>query len=193
MCEPKYETGHQMWIYPKPVRVLLLGAMPVLFLFSLSMTLIYTYICIFVEPPVNISYLLHYIFCFILDAGFTSFCFYYGWCVWKGCLARYRFLKEGLMVKYPLEEEFLIPWNEFQQVCFIYSNFAARGRQAATSDICCVRKGERKNLYGRWKSDNAFHYKTVIAISFKPEYLAGIREVCPYQVPDLRGTGNYRL
>ena len=63
-------------------------------------------------------------------------------------LAKYRFEKEGLVVKYPFKKEELILWNEFQQVCVCYAAYTTRGTPRASSVICCVKKGEKNNIYG---------------------------------------------
>ena len=191
--QPEYETGHQMGPYPKLFNVLLLSGMPFMGVVILILALYSEYLIWRYEPPAGLREMMSGLSSLFLLLGCSAFCFYFGWCCIKRGLARFRFLKEGLMVKFPLEEEYLIPWDEFQQVCVIYGQYSTRGTPRASSIICCVKKGQKKNLYGRWKIDSVFTYRTVLGILFKPEYLAGIREVCPYQVPDLRDTGNYRL
>lgn len=104
-------------------------------------------------------------------------------------LARYKFEKNGLIVKFPFKQEKLIPWNEFQQVCLCYSSYSSVGN--ANTVICCVKKGEKLNIFGRWKTDNPFHCHSVLVIEYKREYYNGIKERCPYDISDLRDTPAY--
>ena len=85
------------------------------------------------------------------------------------------------------------PWQEFQQVCVCYAAYTTRGKKKANTVICCVKQGEKKNLHGRWKTDNPFHHRSVICIDYSPEYHADITRMCPYAVEDLRSTRAYRL
>lgn len=109
-----------------------------------------------------------------------------------GC-ATYRFEEDGIYAKYPLQAPQVIPWDAFQQVCVCYGGYTTRGERKASTYICCVKKGEKPNVYGRWKTDNVFRHRRVITITYTPELHEGIKERCPYEVVDLRNTLNYRL
>ncbi len=116
--------------------------------------------------------------------------FLYGWnVVLMAGGASFRFETDGLCVKYPLHSWHMIPWDCFQQVCVLYSYTGSNPHP----EICCVMKGEKTNMFGRWKTTNPFRYRTVICISYTPELHEGIKEKCPYEVIDLRGTPNYRI
>ena len=134
-------------------------------------------------------------FIFLLLAamlGTSAFLLVHGWAMISDGMAKYQFQTDGLQVKYPLEKEKLIPWDEFQQVCVCYSGYTTRGERSATPVICCVMQGEKKNGYGRWKTDAISHYRSTITFLYTPERYAGIQERCPYEVPDLRTTLTYR-
>ncbi len=118
---------------------------------------------------------------------------WYGWVGISSGLAKYRFEDNCLVAKYPLRSEKRIPWTNFQQVCICYAAYTTRGERKANTVICCIQKGERKNWRGRWKTDNLFRYKTVIAIDYKPHLVEELQAVCPYEVADLRNTREYRL
>ena len=125
--------------------------------------------------------------------GMACFLCYLGWCYCCMGFARYRFEHEGLVVKYPLRREELIPWDAFQQVCVIPAAYTTRGDRKANTVICCVQKGEKKGFYDRWKTDHPFRYRSVICIAYTPELHQGMKEKCPYEVADLRDTLAYRL
>ena len=114
-----------------------------------------------------------------------------------GCFSmiffKYEILAEGIRTKYPLQGWRLISWDEFQQVCVCYAGYTTRGERKAHSVVCFVKKGEKKNLYGRWKTDNPFHYRSVITIEYTDELYEEVKEKCPYEIPDLRKTRLYRL
>ena len=130
---------------------------------------------------------------FVVLAGIAWFLCYLCWCYCCKGFAKYRFENEGLVVKFPLCQEERIPWNDFQQVCVIHAAYTTRGERKANTVICCVKKGEKKDFYDRWKTDNPFRYRTVICIEYTPELHQGIIEKCPYEVADLRTTLAYRL
>ena len=106
---------------------------------------------------------------------------------------KYEILAEGIRTKYPLQGWRLISWDEFQQVCVCYAGYTTRGERKAYSVVCFVKKGEKKNLYGRWKTGNPFHYRSVITIEYTDELYEEVKEKCPYEIPDLRKTRLYRL
>ena len=109
---------------------------------------------------------------------------------------KYEILAEGIRTKYPLQDWRLISWDAFQQVCVCYRGYTTRGQgteHTAQSVVCFVKKGEKKNLYGRWKADNSFHHRSVISIDYTDELYEEVKEKCPYEVPDLRKTRLYRL
>ena len=179
-----YETSHQMGNINNFFAWLL-----VLFLPFVGIALIALLIFVCVLSPITLPML--WPLCLGLFAGI--FLIIQGLFMIDKGLAKYRFEKEGLVVKYPFKKEKLILWNEFQQVCVCYGAYTTRGTPRASSVICCVKKGEKTNIYGRWKTDNPFHAHTVITIDYKLEYYNGIKERCPYDVPDLRDTPAYRL
>jgi hypothetical protein len=116
-----------------------------------------------------------------------------GWAFVSSGLARYRFETNGLVAKYPCRTEKLIPWNTFAEICIVHTAFTTRGERRANTAICFVKKGERKNIHGRWKTDNPFRYRTVICLDYKLELVQSLVDRCPYDVLDLRDTPTYKL
>lgn len=189
MNEPSYETAHQMGSYSPIVILLLLGFFPIVGISLSALGIIVAYVSI-----VNDGYPIFAIFVFLVFVMvIAAFFLVLGWAIISEGLARYRFETNGLHVKYPLHLPHLIPWDEFQQVCVIHAAFTTRGERRANTVICCVKKGEKKNIYGRWKTDNPFRYRSVISIAYTPELHEGIKNRCPYEVCDLRETQTYRL
>lgn len=110
---------------------------------------------------------------------------------WKTGMAAFRFSKEGVSVKYPLEKQQFIPWEDFQQVCICYYSRATE--MNGFSIICFVKKGEKTNVFGRWKTASSLRWRNILCLDYTPALLAEVAENCPYQIPDLRGTGNYSM
>ena len=106
-------------------------------------------------------------------------------------LAQFAFGDEGVRVKYPMETEHFYPWEDFQQACVCYYSRATE--MSGYPLICLVRKGEKPDCFGRWKTGSVFHYRNLLCLDYSEEQLQVIRQCCPYEIPDLRGKGNYRL
>lgn len=116
-----------------------------------------------------------------------------GWMVYTDYKAYFDYSEEGLGVKYLLQKRKVIPWSEFQQICICYTSYSTRGERTAHSVLCFVKKGEKKNIYGRWKASNPYHSRSVISMEYTDELYKEVQKHCPYEIPDLRGKGNYRL
>jgi len=185
MIQPAYESKH-IRETSLPFLYLALSIFPLLGIASLVFVVYALYVLIAARVP--FYWFLAFSYMFI-----TPFLLLHiGWYFIETILAQYRFQDNGLYVKYPLSKGRLIPWNAFQEVCICYGGLNSRPHNAAPV-ICCVKKGERRNGYGRWKTNHIFHYKHVITIPYSPELHEGIKEKCPYKVVDLRNTLNYRL
>ena len=105
--------------------------------------------------------------------------------------AKYDIRTDGLWVKYPLEPLKMISWNEFQEVCVCY---AGHHNGHAHSVICCVKKGEKENVFtGRWKTMNPYKHRSVITMDYTDELYDEFKEKCPYPVKDLRNTRRYKI
>ena len=98
--------------------------------------------------------------------------------------------KEGVTLMLPLRREKRYAWSDFQQVCICYSS-AVPGKNDGVSVLCFIRHGEKRNLYDRWKADNAWHYRRLIVADHTAEIEAAVRAVCPTEVADLRGSIAY--
>ena len=115
----------------------------------------------------------------------------YNWVDIQSAMAEYSFSPDGVMVKYPLDKPISYSWDDFQQICVCYYSRATE--MHGYSVICLVRTGEKKDGFGRWKTANPFRYRSVLCLDYSDELLATVKMNCPYEVPDLRDRGNYRL
>lgn len=104
--------------------------------------------------------------------------------------ACYQFHKNGLYVKYPFVNWQCIPWNSFQQICICYPYDLKTGFKADTI-ICFVKQGEKKNPFGRWKTENPFHHRRVISFPLDQEIIDALQRKCNIRIDDLRGCGAY--
>jgi len=115
----------------------------------------------------------------------------YGMMSIQTALAEFTFSLDGVSVKYPLEPPRFYHWNEFQQVCICYHS---RGTDMNGYPILClVKKGQKKNAFGRWKTLSILHYRNILCLDYSEELLEAVRRFCPYDIPDLRDRGNYRI
>lgn len=188
--EKKFITPpHQMGPYPPMIVAAMLSFFPLL-----GVGLLIATIWLIAYHLSNEAFDIIYFACilfFIGGAGIFFICL--GWCFLSKGLAQYRFKNSGLIAKYPLRDEIIIPWEEFQQICICYAAYTTAGPRRANTVICFVKKGEHKNGNGRWKTDNPFRYRSVICIDYNPALEVGLREKCPYAVEDLRQSRIYRL
>ncbi len=123
---------------------------------------------------------------FVFIAGIAIFCLCVGAAFISRGLVRYKICSEGLWAKYPIEKLKLIPWEKFQEVCVCYAARTTRGEPRAHKVICCIMKGEKKNGYVRWKTDNPFMHRRVITMDYSTELYEAIKETCPHEIVDLR-------
>lgn len=112
-------------------------------------------------------------------------------CIALECMTCYRFCDDGLYIKYLFEKWKCMPWESFQQICICYP-YGAKDYPKVDTIICFVKQGEKKSLFGRWKTENPFHYRSVISFPLEPEILDKLQRKCTVRIDDLRGTGNYR-
>lgn len=186
MDDKCYESTHQYGRMPKWIVLALLSVFlltAVLVLVSTTMALVYAIAAeTFGIGSLLTTLLYMLVAALILRAGWALCC--------RG-FARYRFEMDGLLVKYPLQKAVLIPWSSFQQVCVCDGSSVPKGMKTAAV-LCCVRHGEKKNLYDRWKTDSIFRYRSVICMDYTPELHRGLQERCPLPVVDLRDTAAYR-
>lgn len=118
-------------------------------------------------------------------------CFGEGAMAVQTAMAEFSFDTDGVAVKYPLEKKKYYSWDEFQQVCICYYSRATQ--MYGYPMICLVRKGEKKDHFGRWKTGSIFHYRNLLCLDYSEEQRLQIGKYCPYEIPDLRDKGNYRL
>ena len=96
----------------------------------------------------------------------------------------------GVTLLRPLRKAKTYPWSEFQQVCICYSS-SVPGKNDGMSVLCFIRHGEKRNIYDRWKTDNAWHYRRITVTDHSAELETAVRAVCPMEVKDLRGSIAY--
>ena len=184
-----YETGHQMGPYPKAIIWAILSVLPTVGILLIVCAFIASFSIITIDGyPISVAF-----FLFTVMVGIGLSFLLLGWQFITVGMARYRFSKEGIYAKYPLQHERLYHWTDFQEVCVCYSAYTTRGPRKANTIICCVKYGERKNLYGRWRAENPFRYRSIVSIEYSLALYCGIKEMCPYDVVDLRGTQAYKL
>lgn len=130
---------------------------------------------------------------FLIIEGIGCILLILGWSYIAVVFAKYAFDSTGMYVKYPLRLVKVIPWSDFQQICVCYANYATRGEPRANPIICCVKNGEKPNIYGRWKTGNPLRYRSVIYFDYSEEMYDIIQEHCPYRIVDLRQSRIYRI
>lgn len=189
MMEKEYTSLNQMGPYPQIVIIALLSFFPLVG-FCLTVAAISVSYSSYVHDGYS---LLHTLLLFIFMMSVAFLCYVMGWLFIASVLAQYRFTKMGLFAKFPLQKEILIPWEDFQQVCICYAAYTTRGEPRANTVLCFVKKGEKKNWKLRWKTDNIFHYRSVLCIDYRDSLFEGLKEVFPGDIPDLRNTLAYRL
>ena len=121
----------------------------------------------------------------------SMICFGEGVMALQTAMVDFAFDADGVSVKYPLEKKKFYSWDAFQQVCVCYYSRATE--MYGYPLICLVRKGEKKDHFGRWKTGSIFHYRNLLCLDFSEEQLLEIEKHCPYEIPDLRDKGNYRI
>ena len=188
MIKPVYEyLGAHIGFWSKFLFILAIGF---LYLFGIGVIGLDIFLITLDNDLTSIDFFtFSYLFYFML--GIVIICF--GYCSTMTMFAVYRFKTEGLYIKYPFRKEKCISWDEFQQVCVVYSDYHQTKGKPNCSCICFVRKGEKKNFLNRWKTMNIFKYDKVITIVYTEEIYEGIKERYPYEVPDLRNTPEYKL
>lgn len=111
--------------------------------------------------------------CFLVEYRIISFVF-----------AKYEFSPDGVEVKYVGRRTQIIPWDDFQEVCICYADYTAGADSQLTKVICLIKKGEKKNIFGRWKVDNFLRYRSVIRLDYSPALYQKVLDVCPYPIVD---------
>lgn len=188
MNKPVYETGHQMGQIHPVIIAMMLAFFPLIGVALLGLGVFVSYHGIVMDGyPV----LFVFFVAFIPISVIAALLILWGYALIVQGLTKYRFEKEGLIVKYPLREPRLISWDSFQQVCVCYAFETANGRAPRPNTIIlCVKKGEKKNSVGQWKTNNLFRFRTLFHMDYQPEVLEGLKERCPHEIVDLRDSPN---
>ncbi len=173
---------------PKWLRIVLC-----IVLFTVGIGLVISSIYAVVEDIENNATVFDTIKVFVEFMGIGILILIYAWEYMSVSFAKYEFNTDGVIVKYPMRAKKNISWDKFQQVCICYAGYTTRGERRAHSVICCVKKGEKPNMLGRWKIGYLFHYQSIIYMEYTYQLYEEIKEKCPYEVVDLRKTRTYRL
>lgn len=168
---PKHQMGH----YSNIAIAAMLGFIPFVGLILAVVAFILSF-----NSYMDGSPLWYALYLFIFTMSVALFCFVTGWVFIANRLAQYHFSEKGLLVKYPLEKEKFIPWEDFQEVSICYTN------NRANTVLRCVKKGEKKNFFGEWKFRNPFRYRSVIQIDYNPSVAENISKFYPKAVVDMR-------
>lgn len=99
-----------------------------------------------------------------------------------------RISEEGLTLLRPLLPKKHIPWDAFQQVNICY-RMGVRGVKPAI--LCFVRHGEKKNLFGHWRTESILHRRSLISPYYTEALHAAAAACCPLEIIDLRNTPDY--
>ena len=118
------------------------------------------------------------------SCGIGLFCFFVEERLLTACYAQYEFSQDGVMAKYPGRAQIGIPWDDFQEVCICYADYTSRPDRQLTKVVCLVKKGEKKNIFGRWKVDNFLHCKSVIRLDYSEELYTEIVSLYQRRVID---------
>lgn len=174
---------------PKILAIFLLSVFPITSMFVLGIAVFLVFIDVTYYNLTPIKAMLDN----IMPITLSVFLMYLSYSIINSSLAKYRFEVAGIRIKYPLRHSYIIPWSEFQQVCICYAAYTTFGPRKANTVICAVKHGERPNMYGRWKTDNPFRFRTVIRIEYCEDRYMQLQECCPLPIVDLRNTPAYKL
>ena len=178
-----YKTGHQMGQIPSIVIFFLLSFFPIVGMAVLGLGI---WVCFgSIKQGLSIEFV---ILSSIYIVSVGIFLLIVGWMMISAGLVKYKISFDGVYAKYPLTKLKLFKWDEFQEVSMCYAARTTRGEPRAIKVLCFVKKGERKNIYGRWKTDNIFKHRRVITINYSDELYEFVKSVCPYRVLDIRKT-----
>lgn len=186
MLQPRYYSHRQTGTLPAWITWLLLSFFPATGLLLLGVSFYLLSL-----NAVNGLTLPDVLLDFLPYASLALFLCYLGWTMIAMALAQYKFEQDGLWVKYPFCKPHQIQWSEFQQICVCYGDAIPRGACSNTV-ICCVKKGEKKNIYDRWKTNSPLRYRSVVCIDYSPDLHEGLKQRCPLPIVDLRQTPAYR-
>ena len=124
------------------------------------------------------------VFALIISCVLCFICFSVEWKIISFVFAKYEFYSYGVEAKYFGRHSQIIPWDDFQEVCICYADYNCGYHSQLTKVICLIKKGEKKNIFGRWKVDNFLRYRSVIRLDYSPELHQKVIDVCPYHIVD---------
>ena len=164
-----------------------------IFCFGLGAFFMGVAICIIVRGIIHKYFIVYILYASVMIAGAAIFVWALGRAFFLNRYCKYNFCDKGIWIKAPFKASKQISWEEFQEICICYSSYTTKGESAAHIVICFVKKGERKDFYGRWKADSIFHCRSVITLGYTDELYNVIKINCPYEIVDLRGNPQYML
>ena len=188
MNQSVYEVKDQLSCYPKVIVLIILGFCP-----ALALGILFSAIWLFFFSIMESGFSYFTLIVLIAQMILSVFLGFLGHSYICRGLAKYKICSKGLIVKYPVEKEKLIVWDEFQQVCICYAAYTTSGKSRANTVICFIKNAEKKNVHGRWKTDNPFKYRDVICLDYSDELRNAIGECCIHEMMDLRNTMAYKI
>ena len=114
------------------------------------------------------------------------FCLFYAWRSFVFGLATYEIAVDGLLIKIPIKKQYKITFKEFQEICIDYVARTTRGEPRADKAIVFVKKGEKPNFLGFWKTNRIIYSDKVIACPYKEELYNWMKENCDIKILDIR-------
>jgi hypothetical protein len=100
-----------------------------------------------------------------------------------------KIAQEGICVKYPLSNEKLLPWEQFQQICVCFEPVKRRYIPPRFTDqeiICFVLRKAKKDSWGFWNIYSKRYFRTILFIRYSEEVMKALKEHCPTSIIDLR-------
>ena len=117
----------------------------------------------------------------ILFLAGTIMCIF-GYISYMKACATYKLCKDGIWVKYPLESEQLIYWEDFHQV-FICNQNCRRGQYV----LCAfIRIGEEFNPQRGADRQSILKMRRTIIVDYTDELYEDIKKYSPYEIKDIR-------
>ena len=113
------------------------------------------------------------------------------WCMGLGILRVVYYCStvsvcdDGVLIKYPILPEKLLPWNKFQMVCICICDPDAFILRTNTF-VCFVKYEEKTDSTGMWKIKNPLHFSRIVRIQYTQELVCYLETECGVKVMDLR-------
>lgn len=117
----------------------------------------------------------------VIQCGLGIYCFVIEWRIVCFCFTKHSICVDGIEACFLHKRPKLYSWSVFQEVCVCYEDDHTK---VDNKLICFVQKGEKKNIFGRWKSDAFWRYPRIIRLKYTPELHKIITDLCPIPIVD---------